>query len=213
MAMNREIKEACEQKVYVYDDKLKRDVHIFQYVSIYGEEAAIQQLHVPRSPKTSEALSGADGSEPARKKILKPVEYKGNFIGGKKAIKDLIFERARGSRALQNATTLLLYLIQHSAWQGKRDKHKTYNHWYGKKKMIVASRSQEQIAIDLGVSVRSVQRWLDALEKDKLIRRDIEGRENVYIIGVVAGDIEDYFYAMDKARLIGIEENYDDYQT
>ena len=74
--------------------------------------------------------------------------------------------------------------------------------------MIAASRSQEQIAIDLGVSVRSVQRWLDALEKDKLIRRDIEGRENVYIIGVVAGDREDYFYAMDKAMLIGIEENY-----
>jgi len=118
MEMCREIKEACEKKVYVYDEKLKRDVHIFQYVSIYGEEAAIQQLHVPRYPKTSEALSGADGAEPPPKKILKPVEYKGNFIGGKKAIKDLIFERARGSRALQNATTLLLYLIQHSAWQG-----------------------------------------------------------------------------------------------
>jgi cell division protein FtsB len=191
---------------------LKRNVHIFQYVSIYGEEAAIQQLHVPRSQKTNEALSGAESSEPVRKKILKPVKFKGNFIGGKKAIKDLIFERARGSRALQNATTLLLYLIQHSAWQGKRDKHKTYNHWYGKKNMIAASRSQEQIAIDLGVSVRSVQRWLDALEKDKLIRRDIEGRENVYIVGVVAGDREHYFYEMDKARLIGIEENYDHYQ-
>jgi DNA-binding transcriptional ArsR family regulator len=208
MEMCREIKEACEQKIYVYDDKLKRDVHIFQYASIYGEDAAIQRLNVLRYPIAYEALSGVEGSEPARKKILKPVKFKGNFIGGKKAIKDLIFERARGSRALQNATTLLLYLIQHSAWQGKRDKHKTYNHWYGKKKMIAASRSQEQIAIDLGVSVRSVQRWLDALEKDKLIRRDIEGRENVYIVGVVAGDREDYFYAMDKAMLIGIEENY-----
>jgi len=211
--MCRELKEACEQKVYVYDDKLKRDVHIFQYASIYGEEAAIQQLNVLRYPKTNEALSGTEGFEPAPKKILKPVEYKGNFIGGKKAIKDLLFERARGSRSLQNATTLLLYLIQHSAWDGKKDKHKTYNHWYGKKKMIVASRSQEQIAIDLGVSVRSVQRWLDALEKDKLIRRDIEGRENVYIIGVVAGDREDYFYAKDKAMLIQIEENYGDYQS
>jgi len=208
MAMNREIQEACKQKVYVYDEKLKRNVHIFQFASIYGEEAAIQRLNVLRYPIAYEALSGADGSEPARKKILKPVKFKGNFIGGKKAIKDLIFERARGSRALQNATTLLLYLIQHSAWQGKRDKHKTYNHWYGKKKMIAASRSQEQIAIDLGVSVRSVQRWLDALEKDKLIRRDIEGRENVYIVGVVAGDREHYFYEMDKAMLIGIEENY-----
>ena len=102
-----------------------------------------------------EALSDGDGSGPARKKKLKPVEYKGNFIGGKKAIRDKLFKRARGSRALQNATTLLLYLIQHSAWQGKRDKHKTYDHWYGKKKKIVASRSQEQIAMDLGVSVRS----------------------------------------------------------
>ena len=50
MAMNREIQEACKQKVFVYDDKLKRDVHIFQFASIYGEEAAIQRLHVPRYP-------------------------------------------------------------------------------------------------------------------------------------------------------------------
>ena len=155
-----------------------------------------------------EALSGGDGSGPARKKKLKPVEYKGNFIGGKKAIRDMLFKRARGSRALQNATTLLLYLIQHSAWQGKRDKHKTYDHWYGKKKKIVASRSQEQIAADLGVSVRSVQRWLDLLEKDKLIRRENEGRENVYILGVVARDEEHYFYAMDKAWLDELEQDY-----
>jgi hypothetical protein len=154
------------------------------------------------------ALSGNDGAEAKGKKKLKPVEYKGNFIGGKKAIRDMLFKRARGSRALQNATTLLLYLIQHSAWQGKRDKHKTYDHWYGKKKKIVASRSQEQIAIDLGVSVRSVQRWLDLLENDKLMRRENEGRENVYILGVVAGDKEQFFYEIDKAWLDELEQDY-----
>jgi DNA-binding transcriptional ArsR family regulator len=213
MAMCREIQEACKQKVYVYDEKEGRDVHIVQFANMYGENAAVQRLHDLDIQKMEEALSGGDGSVPVRKKKLKPVEYKGNFIGGKKAIRDMLFKRARGSRALQNATTLLLYLIQHSAWQGKRDKHKTYDHWYGKKKMIATSRSQEQIAADLGVSVRSVQRWLDLLEKDKLIRRENEGRENVYIVGLVARDEERFFYEMDKDWLIEIErqrsvENY-----
>lgn len=193
MAMCREIQEACKRKVYVYDEKKGREIHIVQFANLYGENAAVQRLHDLNFKKMDEALSGGDDSGPARKKKLKPAEYKGNFIGGKKAIRDVLFKRARGSRALQNATTLLLYLIQHSAFQGKRDKHKTYDHWYDKKKKIVASRSQEQIAADLGVSVRSVQRWLDLLEEDKLIKRENEGRENVYILGVVARDKERFF--------------------
>jgi len=134
-------------------------------------------------------------SEPkSDRKELKPVEYKGNYLGGQKAIKDKIFNRSRGSKSLQNATTLLFYLIQHSAWKDKNDKHHTYKNWYAKKRLIVASRSQEQMALDLGVSVSTIKRWLDELERDKLIERDIEGRENVYILGRVHGDKEFFFY-------------------
>jgi hypothetical protein len=134
------------------------------------------------------------------RKELKPVEYKGNYLGGQKAIKDKIFNRSRGSKSLQNATTLLFYLIQHSAWEGKNDKHHTYKSWYAKKRLIVASRSQEQMALDLGVSVSTIKRWLDDLERDKLIERAIEGRENVYILGKVIGDTELFFYEKDRAQ-------------
>ncbi len=130
----------------------------------------------------------------SEKKELKPVEYNGNYLGGKKAIKDKIFNKTRASKALKNTTTLLFYLIQHSAWEGKNDKHQTYDNWYSKKRLIVASRSQEQMAVDLGVSVSTIKRWLDALEKDGLIKKDIEGRENVYILGKVIGNTELFFY-------------------
>jgi hypothetical protein len=136
----------------------------------------------------------------SEKKELKPVEYKGNYLGGEKAIKDKIFNRSRGSKSLQNATTLLFYLIQHSAWEGKNDKHHTYKSWYAKKRLIVASRSQEQMSLDLGVSVSTIKRWLDDLERDKLIERAIEGRENVYILGKVLGDTEFYFYEKNRAQ-------------
>ena len=88
----------------------------------------------------------------------------------------------------------MIYLIQHSAWKDKNDKHRTFKNWYAKKQLIVASRSQGQMALDLGVSVRTIQRWLDELERDKLIKREIENRENVYILGRVRGDKEFFFY-------------------
>jgi len=137
--------------------------------------------------------------ENGRKK-LQPVEYKGNFLGGQKAIKDKIFNKSRGSKSLQNATTLLFYLIQHSAWKDKNDKHKTYDNWYVKKHRIVASRSQEQMALDLGVSVSTIKRWLDDLERDELIERAIEGRENVYILGKVIDDTELFFYEKNRVQ-------------
>jgi hypothetical protein len=140
-------------------------------------------------------------SEPkSDRKELKPVDYKGNYLGSKKAIKDKIFNKSRGSKSLQNATTLLFYLIQHSAWKDKNDKHHTYKNWYLKKRLIVASRSQEQMALDLGVSVSTIKRWLDDLERDKLIERAIEGRENVYILGKVIGDTELFFYERDRVQ-------------
>ena len=54
--------------------------------------------------------------------------------------------------------------------------------------------------MDLGVSVSTIKRWLDDLERDKLIERAIEGRENVYILGKVLGDTEFYFYEKNRAQ-------------
>ena len=138
------------------------------------------------------------------KKQLESVEYKENYLGGKKAIQAKLYNRARSCKSLQNATTLLLYLIQHSAWEGKNDKHNTYKHWYEKEQLIVASRSQEQISKDLGVSVRTVQRWLDELEQDRLIHRDTEGKENVYILGKVVGNHMKSIFTIARKTIISV---------
>jgi len=177
--------------------------------NIYDEIKKAEKTQMPASEsekkqdvgikEDSNKLDVADDvlivSDPeSEKRELKPVEYKGNYLGGQKAIKDKIFNKTRTAKSLKNATTLLIYLIQHSAWKDKNDKHRTYKNWYAKKQLIVASRSQGQMALDLGVSVRTIQRWLDELERDKLIKREIESRENVYILGRVRGDKEFFFY-------------------
>ena len=92
---------------------------------------------------------------------------------------------------------LLFHPIQHSAWDGKVDKHRTYKHWYEEKRLIVATRSQEQMAMDLGVSVRTVQRWLDELEEDFLIQRTVEGRRT-FTFWKVGAAHEVYFYQRAK---------------
>jgi hypothetical protein len=213
MAMHIELQKASDEKIRVYDRTAREEVHIIKYAIMHGEDAARQKLReikynikseskevdenvvITNEPEAEQRNESEKGS-----KKLQPVEYKGNYLGGQKAIKDKIFNRSRGSKSLQNATTLLFYLIQHSAWEGKNDKHKTYKSWYAKKRLIVASRSQEQMALDLGVSVSTIKRWLDDLERDKLIERAIEGRENVYILGKVIGDTELFFYEKDRAQ-------------
>ena len=188
---------------------------IFKFALERGEDAALRKLdempvkkdiepHADNNPKPVRPIVVRESAVPPSeaemlKKQLESVEYKENYLGGKKAIKARLYDRAKSCKSLQNATTLLLYLIQHSAWEGKNDKHDTYKHWYEKEQLIVSSRSQAQISKDLGVSVRTVQRWLDELEQDRLIHRDTEGRENVYILGkVVGGSHEVYFYHRSK---------------
>jgi hypothetical protein len=213
MVKHLEIKKAwTDEKLKVYDEKYDQEIAILLYAIRYGEDAALKKIYdhkekkrIASLPKQTNAEVVGDvmhttepesiNAEPEISgKKLKPVQHKGNYIGGKKAIRDTIFNKSRESKSLQNSTTLLIYLIQHSAWEGKNDKHDTYENWYLEKRKIVASRSQEQMAADLGVSVRTIQRWLDELERDKLIERDIEGRENVYILGKVKGDKEFFFY-------------------
>jgi hypothetical protein len=199
-----EIVQAAIEKVRVYDEINQKEVAITEYAWRHGDEAARNKLtelrwggqHRNTEPSPTDANPHI--SLPAEiencKKKSGPVEYKGNFLGGKKAVNDKLYNRTRESRSLQNPTTLLFYLIQHSAWDGKVDKHRTYRHWYEEKRLIVATRSQEQMAKDLGVSIRTVQRWLDELEEDNLIQRTVEGRENIYVLGKVAGTHEVYFY-------------------
>jgi len=98
-------------------------------------------------------------------------------------------------KSVQSPTLLLLYLLLHKAWKNKKDKHNTWDYWYVKKHLIVASRGEEQIAVDLGVSTRTIERWSAALEADGLIIKYVQNRENVYVLGEIKGDNELYLYS------------------
>ena len=205
---------AMGESVNVIDEITGLEMPIFKFALERGEDAALRKLDempvkkdieppADNSPKPARLIVVRESAVPPSeaemlKKQLESVEYKENYLGGKKAIQAKLYNRARSCKSLQNPTTLLFYLIQHSAWEGKNDKHNTFKHWYEKERLIVASRSQEQISKDLGVSVRTVQRWLDELEQDRLIHRDTEGKENVYILGKVVGSHEVYYYHRSK---------------
>ena len=112
-------------------------------------------------------------------------------------IKSGIFNTVRKKGSLRNPTTLLIYLVQEKAWEGKKDKHKTWDHWYNEKKLIVATRSVDQMAVDLGVHRITITRWSAALERDGLIIKKKEGLETVYILGEVVNGKELYYYCDD----------------
>ena len=112
-------------------------------------------------------------------------------------IKSGIFNAARNKASLKGPATLLIYLIQEKAWDGKKDKHKTWDHWYLEKNLIVSTRSVDQMAADLGVHSGTIIRWSAALEKDGLIVKKKEGLETIYILGKVINGNEQYFYCGD----------------
>ncbi|MCB2168157.1 MAG: helix-turn-helix domain-containing protein [Deltaproteobacteria bacterium] len=99
-------------------------------------------------------------------------------------------EKARDAKCHQNPTALLMVLLKHRTWPGKMDKHHTYTHWYKKKRKIVASRSVSALAEDLGVSEKSVRRFINELVKNGDIEK-AKGfgkgyqRDNIYILGEV----------------------------
>lgn len=144
--------------------------------------------YIPPKPKVINYPSKDDKKESVPKKYDN--ERYANIKAG-------IFNAARDKGSLKNPSTLLIYLIQEKPWDGKKDKHKTWDHWYNEKKLIVATRSVDQMAADLGVHRGTITRWSAALEKDGLIIKRKEGLETIYILGEVINGKERYFYCGD----------------
>ena len=123
---------------------------------------------------------------------LKPTEYRNDHFS---TVKAGLFNVARVISDLQNPTTLLLYLLQHRAWEGKRDKHDTYNTWYLKRRLIVASVGVEKICADLGVHEKTVRNWINGLHESGVIRKVKAGLDNVYVLGEVIDGKELFYYS------------------
>jgi len=123
---------------------------------------------------------------------LKPTEYRNDHFS---TVKAGLFNVARVISDLQNPTTLLVYLLQHRAWEGKKDKHDTYNTWYLKRRLIVASVGVEKICADLGRCEKTVRNWLKGLHKSGVIRKVKAGLDNVYVLGEVIDGKELFYYS------------------
>jgi hypothetical protein len=78
---------------------------------------------------------------------------------------------------------------------GKKDKHDTYDTWYRKRRLIVASVGVEKICADLGVHEKTVRNWVNALHKSGVIRKLKDGKENVYVLGEVINNEELFYYS------------------
>jgi len=136
--------------------------------------------------------SQVKGDEIGERTSLGPKQYRNDYFC---PIKAGIFNVARQNRHLQNPTTLLLYLLQHKSWEGKKDKHDTYDTWYMKKRLIVTSVGVEKICADLGVHEKTVRNWTNALHRSGVIRKLKDGQENVYILGEVIDNKELFYYS------------------
>jgi hypothetical protein len=131
-------------------------------------------------------------NEITEKKRPEPKQYRHDHFT---SVKAGLFNVARKNTDLQNPTTLLLYLLQHRTWKGKKDKHDTYDTWYLKRRLIVASVGVEKICVDLGVHEKTVRNWTNALHKSGVIRKLKSGRDGIYVLGEVVNNKELFYYS------------------
>ena len=105
-----------------------------------------------------------------------------------------ITENMKRSDCHRNPTALLLILLMHRSWRGKKDKHNTWYRWHQERKLIVASISKTKLAELMGVSLSSIYRYTNRLVENGDIRVEIESGENVYVLGYIDDEGKEVFY-------------------
>jgi hypothetical protein len=105
-----------------------------------------------------------------------------------------ITENMKRSGCHRNPTGLLLILLMHRSWRGKKDKHNTWYRWHQERKLIVASISKTKLAELMGVSLSSIYRYTSRLVENGDIRVEIENGENVYVLGYIDDEGKEVFY-------------------
>jgi hypothetical protein len=105
-----------------------------------------------------------------------------------------ITENMKRSDCHRNPTALLLILLLHRSWPGKKDKHKTWYRWHQERKLIVASISKKKLAELMGASLSSIYRYTSRLVENGDIRVEIENGENVYVLGYIDDEGKEIFY-------------------
>lgn len=120
----------------------------------------------------------------------KELETSDRYVNFQGEIKHLM----KKDKMFRTKSMFLAYLVQEGPWPGKSDKHKTWSHWYCKKKLIVTSIGQDKMAADTGVPKDTIKRWIRELETSKYIKRKYEWGELVVVTGKVIDGKKMYFY-------------------
>lgn len=105
-----------------------------------------------------------------------------------------ITENMKRSDCHRTTTGLLLVLLMHRSWPGKKDKHKTWYRWYQERKLIVSSISKSKLAELMGVSLSTIYRHTNRLVENGDIKVEIENGENVYVLGYIDDQGKEVFY-------------------
>jgi len=116
-----------------------------------------------------------------------------------------ITENMKRSGCHRNPTGLLLILLMHRSWRGKKDKHNTWYRWHQERKLIVASISKAKLAELMGVSLSSIYRYTSRLVENGDIRVEIESGENVYVLGYIDDEGKEVFYYTQTAKQGGCQ--------
>ena len=116
-----------------------------------------------------------------------------------------ITENMKRSGCHRNPTGLLLILLMHRSWRGKKDKHKTWYRWHQERKLIVASISKTKLAELMGVSLSTIYRYTSRLVENGDIRVEIENGENVYVLGYIDDEGKEVFFYAQAAKQGGCQ--------
>lgn len=117
---------------------------------------------------------------------------KPRWVSLDREMKDLI----KKSKCFYNESAFLQYLLQNRSWDGKIDKHKTWDGWYLKRDLIVASIGEVKMTDDTGIPRSTLKDWIKRLEDDNLIKREYEWGELVIVLGRVVDGVDVYYYEM-----------------
>lgn len=109
-------------------------------------------------------------------------------------VRHSFLDKLPSSSCHKNPTGTLVYLLKHMGFGDKVDKHDTGANWYMNKNLIVASVSQAKMSRDLGINRSTVKRHIVKLIENGDIKREVENRENVYILGYVDDNLKEQFY-------------------
>jgi hypothetical protein len=121
-----------------------------------------------------------------------------------------IVDNMKRSDCHRSPTGLLLILLLHRSWPGKKDKHKTWYRWYRENKLIAASVSKTKLAEMMGVSLSTIYRYTNRLVENGDIRIEIENGENVYVLGFVDDEGKEVFYYIQSDKQGGCQNCEED---